>query len=72
LASSRHLSIADRQYTGGRIGDVDIEDFLKTDDISPATTTETYVALKLTIDNWRWAGVPFPLRQAQLGERWQQ
>ena len=25
-------------------------------------TTETYVALKLGIDNWRWAGVPFYLR----------
>ena len=37
-------------------------DFLKTDDISPDSTTETYVALKLTIDNWRWAGVPFYLR----------
>ena len=48
------------QYTRGRIGDV--EDFLKTDDISPDSTTETYVALKLTIDNWRWAGVPFYLR----------
>ena len=50
------------QYTGGRIGDVEVEDFLKTDEISPDSTTETYVALKLTIDNWRWAGVPFYLR----------
>ena len=29
---------------------------------SPAARTETYAALKLTIDNWRWAGVPFYLR----------
>jgi glucose-6-phosphate 1-dehydrogenase len=29
---------------------------------SPGSTTETYVALKLMIDNWRWAGVPFYLR----------
>ena len=29
---------------------------------SPDSTTETYAALKLTIDNWRWAGVPFYLR----------
>src|SRR6476469_8343353 len=50
------------QYTRGRIGEVEVEDFLKTDEISPASTTETYVALKLTIDNWRWAGVPFYLR----------
>ena len=50
------------QYTAGRIGEIEVEDFLKTDDISPDSTTETYVALKLTIDNWRWAGVPFYLR----------
>ncbi len=31
-------------------------------DVSPDSTTETFVALKLTIDNWRWAGVPFYLR----------
>ena len=28
----------------------------------PDSTTETYVAMKLAIDNWRWAGVPFYLR----------
>jgi glucose-6-phosphate 1-dehydrogenase len=31
-------------------------------DVAPNSTTETYVALKLTVDNWRWAGVPFYLR----------
>jgi glucose-6-phosphate 1-dehydrogenase len=31
-------------------------------DVAPDSTTETYVALKLRIDNWRWAGVPFYLR----------
>ena len=30
--------------------------------VDPHSTTETYVALKLDIDNWRWAGVPFYLR----------
>jgi glucose-6-phosphate 1-dehydrogenase len=30
--------------------------------VSPASNTETFVALKLLIDNWRWAGVPFYLR----------
>jgi len=30
--------------------------------VSPTSNTETYVALKLQIDNWRWAGVPFYLR----------
>ena len=31
-------------------------------ELGEETTTETYVALKLLIDNWRWAGVPFYLR----------
>ena len=29
---------------------------------TPASTTETFVALRLQLDNWRWAGVPFYLR----------
>lgn len=31
-------------------------------DVNPKSTTETFAALKLTMDNWRWAGVPFYLR----------
>jgi glucose-6-phosphate 1-dehydrogenase len=50
------------QYQGGKIGDTEIPNYRKTDDVNPDSTTETYVALKLTIDNWRWAGVPFYLR----------
>jgi glucose-6-phosphate 1-dehydrogenase len=50
------------QYRVGRIGDTEIEDYRKTEDVRPGSTTETYAALKLTIDNWRWAGVPFYLR----------
>jgi glucose-6-phosphate 1-dehydrogenase len=50
------------QYQGGKIGDTEIADYCKTEDVKPGSTTETYAALKLTIDNWRWAGVPFYLR----------
>jgi glucose-6-phosphate 1-dehydrogenase len=50
------------QYRGGKVGDTEIEDYRKTEDIKSGSTTETYAALKLTIDNWRWAGVPFYLR----------
>jgi glucose-6-phosphate 1-dehydrogenase len=50
------------QYQGGKIGDTEIPDYRKTEDVKPDSATETYVALKLTIDNWRWAGVPFYLR----------
>jgi glucose-6-phosphate 1-dehydrogenase len=50
------------QYRAGKVGDTEIDDYRKTEDVNPASTTETYAALKLTIDNWRWAGVPFYLR----------
>jgi glucose-6-phosphate 1-dehydrogenase len=50
------------QYRAGTVGDTEIEDYRKTEDVNPGSTTETYAALKLTIDNWRWAGVPFYLR----------
>jgi glucose-6-phosphate 1-dehydrogenase len=50
------------QYTAGKVSDAEIPDYRKAEDVSPESTTETYGALKLTIDNWRWAGVPFYLR----------
>jgi glucose-6-phosphate 1-dehydrogenase len=50
------------QYVAARVGDNEIEDYRKTKDVAPDSATETYVALKLMIDNWRWAGVPFYLR----------
>jgi glucose-6-phosphate 1-dehydrogenase len=58
------------QYLGGIIDNVEVPDYRKTEDVSPDSTTETYVALKLTIDNWRWAGVPFYLRTGKaLGSK---
>jgi glucose-6-phosphate 1-dehydrogenase len=50
------------QYRAGKVGDAEIEDYRKTENVKAGSTTETYAALKLTIDNWRWAGVPFYLR----------
>ena len=50
------------QYRAGKVGDTEIDDYRKTPDVASGSTTETYAALKLTIDNWRWAGVPFYLR----------
>jgi glucose-6-phosphate 1-dehydrogenase len=50
------------QYLGGIIDGVEMPDYRKTEDVKPDSTTETFVALKLNIDNWRWAGVPFYLR----------
>jgi glucose-6-phosphate 1-dehydrogenase len=39
-----------------------VRDYRHEPNVAPSSTTETYVALKLGIDNWRWAGVPFYLR----------
>jgi glucose-6-phosphate 1-dehydrogenase len=50
------------RYLGGKIDGTELPDYRKTEDVRPDSTTETYVALKLVIDNWRWAGVPFYLR----------
>jgi len=50
------------QYLAGKAGDTEISDYRGTEEVRPDSTTETYAALKLTIDNWRWAGVPFYLR----------
>ncbi len=50
------------QYVAGRIGDEVVSDYRLEKDVAPNSTTETFAALKLSIDNWRWAGVPFYLR----------
>ena len=50
------------QYTAGRVKDNTITAYRKAAGVAPRSTTETYVAMRLMIDNWRWAGVPFYLR----------
>jgi glucose-6-phosphate 1-dehydrogenase len=50
------------QYSGGRIGDADVPGYLGEAKVAPGSTTETFVALRLQLENWRWAGVPFYLR----------
>src|SRR6202451_3825938 len=60
-ADALHNSVRG-QYVSGKVGNIDIEDYRRTKDVKPDSPTETYAALKLTIDNWRWAGVPFYLR----------
>ncbi|HRO16402.1 MAG TPA: glucose-6-phosphate dehydrogenase, partial [Paracoccus sp. (in: a-proteobacteria)] len=50
------------QYLGGCVGTRQVGAYRETADVAPDSTVETFVALKLSIDNWRWAGVPFYLR----------
>jgi glucose-6-phosphate 1-dehydrogenase len=40
--------------------------YLDVSGVSPDSTTETYAAMRLEIDNWRWAGVPFYIRTGKL------
>ncbi|MBO0824549.1 MAG: glucose-6-phosphate dehydrogenase, partial [Actinobacteria bacterium] len=50
------------QYSAGWQGGVQVRGFLDEDGIPGGSATETYAAVRLTIDNRRWAGVPFYLR----------
>lgn len=50
------------QYAGGVSNGHKVVGYLEEPGVSPGSTTETFVALKMYVDNWRWAGVPFYLR----------
>jgi glucose-6-phosphate 1-dehydrogenase len=56
------LCVVRGQYTAGRIGESLVAAYREEPYINPNSQTETYVALKMAVDNWRWAGVPFYLR----------
>jgi glucose-6-phosphate 1-dehydrogenase len=65
LRSTRPLDparVVRGQYTRGRSGGAAVVGYLDEVDIPPTSTTETFVALPLHVDNWRWSGVPFYLR----------
>src|SRR5262245_59246747 len=48
----RRADVVRGQYVG----------YLEEEGVNPDSDTETFIALKCSIDNWRWAGVPFYLR----------
>lgn len=50
------------QYGPGYINGKEVKGYRQEDNVDPASQVETYAALKLSIDNWRWNGVPFYLR----------
>jgi len=57
--------VARGQYTSGYVAGRQIPSYREERGVGEGSTTETYVALKLFIDNWRWGGVPFYLRAAK-------
>jgi glucose-6-phosphate 1-dehydrogenase len=59
------------QYGAGTVLGKPVRAYRQEPDVSPDSNIETYVACKLRIDNWRWAGVPFYLRTGKyLKRRW--
>ncbi|MHB8440013.1 MAG: glucose-6-phosphate dehydrogenase [Acidimicrobiales bacterium] len=70
-ASARWSAVAVRgQYESGQIDGRPVVGYCDEDGVAADSTTETYVALKLSVDNWRWAGVPVYVRTGKrLPER---
>ncbi|MGO3345705.1 MAG: glucose-6-phosphate dehydrogenase [Marinomonas sp.] len=59
------------QYAKGVIKGKAVTGYFDEEDSNPESRTETFVALRADIDNWRWAGVPFYLRTGKrLGQRY--
>ena len=50
------------QYGPGWVGGQEVPGYRQEANVSPNSTTETYVAVRLKVDNWRWADTPFYLR----------
>ena len=65
LASIRKMDAKDAvrgQYGPGSINGQPVPGYREEPGVAPASNTETYVAMHVEIDNWRWSGVPFYLR----------
>jgi glucose-6-phosphate 1-dehydrogenase len=50
------------QYAAGMVDGAVVAGYRHEQDVAPESGVETYVAMRVMIDNWRWAGVPFYLR----------
>ncbi len=55
-------SVVRGQYADGEIDGMPVKSYREEQGVNPESVTETYVALKLFIENWRWADVPFYIR----------
>jgi len=60
---ARHSARA--RYTAGKVNGSEVRGYLEEPGVAPGSDTETYVALRAQIDNWRWQGVPFLLRHGK-------
>ncbi|HEY5227938.1 MAG TPA: glucose-6-phosphate dehydrogenase [Opitutaceae bacterium] len=57
--------MARAQYAAGMIGGKQVPGYLQEQGITPNSATETFAAIRLSINNWRWQGVPFYLRSGK-------
>jgi glucose-6-phosphate 1-dehydrogenase len=55
-------SVVRAQYGEGWVNGAEVPGYLTEKGVSPQSTTETFVAVRVQLDNWRWAGVPFYVR----------
>jgi glucose-6-phosphate 1-dehydrogenase len=53
------------RYTGGLVDGAPVESYMDAEGIPADSSTETYAALRLSINNWRWQGVPFYIRSGK-------
>src|SRR5215207_9709454 len=62
VAPIRRENVVYGQYARGTVDGAAVPAYRDEPGVAPGSTTETFVALKLEVDNWRWQGVPFYLR----------
>jgi len=67
--SAVHAQAFRAQYRSGVVNEQPVDGYLEEVDVAPNSTTETYAALKLYIDNWRWRNVPFYIRTGKRMKR---
>lgn len=62
ITADQALQVVRGQYTAGFTNGQPVLGYLEEEQANPNSTTETFIALKAEVRNWRWAGVPFYLR----------
>jgi glucose-6-phosphate 1-dehydrogenase len=64
-ADERHLSVVRGRYGAGAVNGEAVRAYRDEEGLAEDSLTETFVALRAGIDNWRWSGVPFLLRHGK-------
>ncbi len=67
--SAVHAQAFRAQYRAGVVNGKKVPGYLEEEGVAPDSSTETYAAVKLYIDNWRWRNVPFYLRTGKCMEQ---